>query len=95
MSDSTPESTQIDPAVEQRLDRMGMRQDLEAARPETVTVSRPEASHFFAARAIRHALARIQALDLESGSPEAWEEAAKAFGEAQAMVEGVQAGKVS
>lgn len=90
MTDPSPQSTSLEASVQDRMAHMGMSNDL-----EHITLSRPEATHFFAARALRSALARVQALDLEGGSPEAWEQAAKALGEAQAMVDGVQAGAVS
>lgn len=90
MTDPSSKSTPLHESVQDRMAHMGMSGDL-----EHIALSRPDATHFFAARALRAALARVQALDLEGGSPEAWEQAAKALGEAQAMVDGVQSGAVS
>lgn len=88
-------------ALSLHMDRMGMAGDLEAglaAHPgaaplEVVTASRPVPALFFSARALRCALARIQAQDLE-GKPEAWTIALEEIEKARELAEPVVMGRV-
>ncbi len=80
MSDPSLQSTALAASVQDRMAHMGMSGDL-----EHITLSRPEPAHFFSARALRHSLALLQALNLE-GDPEAWSKAAQLLDEASDLV---------